>query len=285
MTPLITLVIAVYNAVKYLELIFAALGRQTMKDFEVIVADDGSGPAIADLIGRTRPAVSFPIRHLWQNDQGFRKNMMLNKAIEAARNDYLVFIDGDCLPHRHFLRDHWTYRVPRGVLCGRRVNLSKGITDRLTVADITGGRFERPSLRLLLDGMLARSSYLEESVRITNPVIRKILHPGETRLLGCNFSVARSDIEAINGFDEDYRSPGLGEDSDIAYRFRLNGAELVNLRYLAILFHLFHPATAVGAENNVLFERMVRRNHPVCLNGIRKPSGRISPPREQEAGR
>ncbi len=102
----LTIIIAVYNGVRNLEFIFAALARQSMNDFEVIIADDGSGPEIRKLIERTKPRLPFPVNHLWQADQGFRKNVMLNKSIEVAQTDYLAFIDGDCLPHRHFLKDH-----------------------------------------------------------------------------------------------------------------------------------------------------------------------------------
>lgn len=268
--PSLTLVIAVYNAVRYLEFVLTALRRQSLTGFEVIVADDGSGAEIRDLIERLRPDLPFPLKHLWHEDTGFRKNAMLNKAIAASQTDYLVFIDGDCVPHRHFLRDHQDNRTPNGVLCGRRVNLSKHITERLTVDDIRSGKFEKLSLSLLLDGLLARSANLEDAVRIESTQIRRILLHKPARILGCNFSVEKQLLEQVNGFNEDYNAPGLGEDSDVAFRLQLVGAQLVSLRYLAILFHLFHPRTFVGTQNQVLYEQTVVLREAVCRNGLRK---------------
>lgn len=272
MTPALTLVIAVYNGVRNLEFILAALRRQSFTDFEVIVADDGSGPDIGALLEKSAGACRFPIRHLWQEDRGFRKNAMLNKAILAARTEYIVFVDGDCLPHRDFLRDHQENRVPGALLCGRRVNWSKEITEALTLPDVESGACERITVRLLVDGLMARSANLEDGVRIPSPFVRKMMHRNQARILGCNFSVAKGLLEQVNGFDEAYRAPGLGEDSDIAYRLELSGAKLLTLRYLAILYHLHHPATRVGEGNKNLFEAMLLRRSPWCVMGMQKPA-------------
>ena len=224
-----------------------------------------------EMIARTRARAPYSIVHLWQEDDGFRKNVMLNKGVEAAQTGYLVFIDGDCVPHREFLSDHWTNRGDSAVLCGRRVNFSRQITERLTVDDISSGSIEKLSPRVLIDGLLARSSNLEDAVRIENAFVRRLLHRNKARILGCNFSLERSLLEQVNGFDEDYRAPGLGEDSDIAFRLSLVGARFRTLRYLAVLYHLYHPLTSVGPENLRLYERAVRANNPVCANGLRKP--------------
>ncbi len=266
----LSLIIAVYNAVHYLEFIFEALKRQSFKDFEVIIADDGSGPAIKEFIERVRPQVDFPIQHLWHEDKGFRKNMMLNKCIQSAQTGYLVFIDGDCVPHRHFLADHLNNRKPNGVMCGRRVNFSKPITEALTLDDIRSGKFETLNLPLLLDGMKALSSNLEDALRFESNWFRVMLHRNKARILGCNFSVEKKLLEHINGFNEDYQAPGIGEDTDIAYRLELIGAKLYTLRYLAVLLHLYHPQTHVGETNKRIYERVVAERESICRNGIKK---------------
>ncbi|HMD13168.1 MAG TPA: galactosyltransferase-related protein, partial [Bacteroidota bacterium] len=184
--------------------------------------------------------------------------------------DYLAFIDGDCLPHRHFLKDHWDHREPEGLLCGRRVNLSKQMTDALSLMSITSGQFEKLSTGLLWDGMLARSSNLEDGLRIGNGILRKLIPFNKARILGCNFSVEKKLLEQINGFNEDYLAPGIGEDTDIAYRLSLIGMKFNSLRYLAVLYHLFHPPTQVGGKNKELFDLTVALGDPVCRNGMRK---------------
>ncbi len=266
----VSLVIAVYNSAAYLEFILTSLERQSMDAFEVIVADDGSGPEIGALIERMKSSVRYPIMHLWQDDSGFRKNVMLNKAIAAARTDYLIFIDGDCLPHREFLRDHSTHRAKDAILCGRRVNLSRQLTERISLDLIRSGAYDRLSFPMLVDGLLARSSNIEDGVRITNHLIRTLLHRNEARILGCNFSVEKSLLEKINGFNEDYRAPGIGEDTDIAFRLSLIGVRLIPLRYLAILYHLYHPPTPASADNKKIFERALQLRQARCLNGLAK---------------
>jgi cellulose synthase/poly-beta-1,6-N-acetylglucosamine synthase-like glycosyltransferase len=266
----LTLIIAVYNAARYLEFILAALDRQSMLDFEVIVADDGSGPEISQLIDSRSSDSAFQIKHLWQPHDGFRKNVMLNKAILASSTDYLIFIDGDCIPHREFIRDHWRNRMSNSVLCGRRVNWSKRFTQELELEDVTSGRFERLSVGLLVDGLMGKSTHLEKAIRIENRVLRRWLQSRETRIVGCNFSLEKSLIERVNGFNEDYHSPGLGEDSDVAHRLGLIGAGLVDLRHLAILYHLYHPQTAEGEGSKDLYEKTLASKKPVCRNGLRK---------------
>jgi hypothetical protein len=153
------------------------------------------------------------------------------------------------------------------------VNFSRQITTGLALDDAASGAIERLSVPLLLDGLMARSSNLEDAIRIPNPFIRRVLHRNKARILGCNFSVERGLLEEINGFNEEYRAPGVGEDTDIAFRLGLAGAAFVTLRYLAILYHLYHPPTSVGAENLMIYDRVVRSGNPVCSRGLRQPSG------------
>ncbi len=108
--PDLSLVIAVYNRAEVLRLVLAALGRQSFGNFEVIVADDGSGLPVREVVEEAKKLYGYPVTHLWHEDSGWRKNTMLNKAIRASKSDYLAFIDGDCLPARKFLADHWNER-------------------------------------------------------------------------------------------------------------------------------------------------------------------------------
>jgi glycosyltransferase involved in cell wall biosynthesis len=263
----------VYNGVRQLELLFLALDRQSFTDFEVIIADDGSGPEIAELVSARRDSAGYGVVHLWQPDAGFRKNAMLNRAIVAAGSDYMVFTDGDCLPHRHFLADHWMHREPEGVLCGRRVNLGPAMSAKVTHAAVRDGSFERISVALLADGLKGGSANIEDAIRTENRLLRRILHPGPPGILGCNFSVHREMLERVNGFNEEYAAPGLGEDSDVAFRLGLAGGTLRSLRNLAILFHLHHPRTEVGEENKRLYRRVVSSGEMICRKGIRPLEG------------
>lgn len=263
-----SLVIAVYNRADYLRMILAACARQSFRDFEVIVADDGSGPAVAAAVEEARPVCGFPVQHLWHEDRGWRKNAMLNNAIRAARSEYLVFIDGDCLPHGQFLADHMNARVEGHYLCGRRVETSERWTARLTMCDVESGRFERVGVGMWLDGLTGRAKRVEDGLRFESPRLRNILHGSERGLLGSNFSVHREALVAINGFDEEYDGPGCGEDSDVELRLGLLGLQARSLRHRAIQIHLAHARTEVPQRCLDRFAALQRHPRMRCAQGL-----------------
>ena len=266
--PSISLIIAVYNKTHELRLVLEACARQSMKDFEVLIADDGSGEGMRRTIEEVQASMPFPLRHLWQEDQGWRKNRILNEAVRAAHGDWLVFIDGDCLPHHRFLEDHARHREAHVVLCGRRAEMSARWSARLTVDVIRSGRFERIGLREWWESFHGTGARVEEALRFESPRIRNILHSSSRGMLGSNFSVAREHVVAINGFDEDYDGPGLGEDSDPQFRFEMLGLHCVTLRHLAIQYHIHHPRTAIPARSVERYERNRREGRMRCLHGL-----------------
>ena len=119
----VSIIIPFYNGIDWLEMIFVAFGKQTFKDFEVIVADDGSREDVVARLEELMARQPFPVTHLWQEDCGFRKNRMLNKAVVQSRAEYLIFLDGDCIPHRKFVEEHCKARREGFVVAGRRVDL------------------------------------------------------------------------------------------------------------------------------------------------------------------
>jgi len=268
--PGLSLVVAVYNKPDVLSFLLAACARQSFTDFEVIVADDGSGPAVANAIRDGENQYAYPILHLWHEDRGWRKNIMLNNAIRAARSEYMVFIDGDCLPTRYFLEDHWNERQQGRVLLGRRVETSKRWSETLTLQEVQTGDFENLGWPELMDGMRGNALRLEDSVRIRSRLVRNLLLRNVRGMLGSNFSVFRKDLVAVNGFDELYDGPGCGEDSDIQHRLSLIGITGKSMRNLAILYHLHHPATSVSLACRKRFEDIQKSREPRCSRGLEK---------------
>jgi glycosyltransferase involved in cell wall biosynthesis len=266
--PKLSLIIAVYNKPENLRFVLAACGRQTFTDFEAIVADDGSGSPVREVIEEARSIYPFPINHLWHEDKGWRKNVMLNNAIREARADYLVFIDGDCLPGKHFLLDHWNEREPGKVLLGRRVEASERWSRALTLDKIQSGDFERYGWGEWMDGLRGRSLRVEDGIRIPNITLRTLLFRNVRGMLGSNFSIATKDLVAINGFDELYDGPGCGEDSDAQYRLSLIGVTGKSLRNLAIQYHIWHPPTKVSDACWDRFEAVKKTGEPRCRVGL-----------------
>jgi glycosyltransferase involved in cell wall biosynthesis len=268
--PDLSLVVAVYNKPEVLRLVLAGCERQSFTNFEVIIADDGSGPEIRTLLEDLKPELPFPLVHLWHEDRGWQKNVMLNNAIRASRAEHLVFIDGDCIPSRHFLLDHWNEREEGKVLLGRRVETSERWSKALTLEKIRSGDFERLGWAEMMDGLRGDSLRVEDGVRIPSALLRTILLRTVRGMLGSNFSVAKKDLIAINGFDELYNGPGCGEDSDVQHRLSLIGVTGKSLRNLAVQYHVYHPRTPVSDPCWDRFEMVKKSLEPKCRMGLQK---------------
>jgi GT2 family glycosyltransferase len=226
-----------------------------------------------EFINPVRKNSERSINHVYQEDDGFRKTRILNSAIKKANTGYLIFIDGDCIPHSSFTNEHITQRDEGTVLCGRRVNLSKKFSDKITVDRIISGEAEKVNFSHVLDSWRSksvRSTHIEEGFFITNNALRTFISKGKPRIIGCNFSIYKSMMEKINGFDENYTGPGFGEDTDIEYRLRLAGYKLKSVRNRAVLFHLHHKRTVESHKSAVYFEEVRQRNDFVCKNGLVK---------------
>lgn len=237
MAPRVSLVVAVYDQPRFLELVLTSLAGQTFADFEVIVADDGSGPAVREVIEAFRERLAQPLRHVWHPDEGFRKTVIVNRAVASAEGSILVFTDGDCILHRRFLERHHR-RSRRGLLLsGRRVMLAEDLSRALTPEDVAARRLERPAFwwRRSLAGSRRRGLYMPWLYGL-NRSIR-----GGYAVLGSNFSLHRDDFLAVNGYDERILGRGL-EDSNLDARLRKAGARAASISTEAIQYHLFHRA-------------------------------------------
>ena len=126
----LTVIVGTYNYLNYLKLVLYSLERQTLTDFEVIIADDGSGPEVGEWLKTYKP--KFRIRQLWQEDLGFRKCRILNRAVDEAAGEYLLFIDADCIVARDFLSVHWNARSSGTFLGGRRIMMNRPTSERVT---------------------------------------------------------------------------------------------------------------------------------------------------------
>ena len=226
----VSVIVSVYNALRELELALAGFSRQSYQNFELLVADDGSRHEVGEFVERFSRTATFPIRFLTQADEGFRKCRILNKAIAAAQGEYIIFSDGDCIPHSGFVKAHIDNRRTSKVLCGRRVNLSERFSTSLRVQDVLAGRLERGgALGLAWDQWRGRLTHWEEGIILNNSWLRESLRKREPVLFGCNFSVEKSILERVNGFNEDFREY-WGEDVELQHRMKLGGADIRWLR-------------------------------------------------------
>jgi len=254
----------------YLKLVLAGFKRQTLNNFEVVIADDGSDEAFTKELENTAHLYPFLIKHVWQQDKKFRKNKILNRAIMASEGDYLIFVDGDCVPHRAFVEEH--YKNSRNNLCltGRRVNFSEKITSMLTEEKVEQGFLEKPKLLFLSDGVFGKSFDVEKIFYIKNKILREYLNRKKRGIVGCNFSAYKDDILKINGFDERYEAASVGEDTDMEFRLNLLGIQVKSLKYMAIQYHLHHKLQDRPQQNLDLFEEVKKISLPFTPFGIKQ---------------
>ena len=268
--PSVTVIIAVYNKINYLRLVLAGFQRQSHTDFEVVLADDGSNPASVAEINELSETMPFTVRHLWHPDAGFRKNIIMNRAITEAAGDYLIFIDGDCIPHKRFVEEHVRNAALRQVLNGRRVNLPEAVTKLLTPKNVQNGYAERQLLRTLITGWGEIDIFPEHGIYVPSAGIQRLINRKDKGLLGSNFSLYKTDMLAINGFDERYVLPSVGEDTDIEYRLRLLGMQFKTVKNVAVQYHLWHRLLDRPQQNMDLYSLVQQEGKAFTDYGIVK---------------
>lgn len=253
-----SLIISVYKDKETLLAILRSLEKQTEQDFEVIISEDGEDEKMAALVASYK--WRWPMQHLTQADEGWRKERALNQAVVAAKSDWLVFIDGDCVLHPRFMEYHIRYQQRGVMLAGKRVKLNADLSERCK-------REEKIAFLLYLFWRRG-CRYVEEAFYcgLAQWLRRPVKH-----LVGSNMSMSREDLLAINGFDENYTRPATGEDYDIEWRMMANGCTIVSLRNLAVQYHMYHPENWSEQSANVAYCReKQQRNEVYCPNGIRK---------------
>lgn len=233
----ITVIVSTYNAEAWLQKVLAGYALQTHPAFEVIVADDGSGPATADLLARTAAAFPVPLRHVWHEDQGYRRQEILNRAIPLATHGYVLFTDGDCIPRRDFVATHARLAEPGRFLSGGYCKLDMDTSTRIDADDIASGRCFDPAW-LAAAGRLSGSNRRKLGA---GPVAARMLDAITTAgatFNNCNSSAWKSDLIAVNGYDE--RMKYGGPDRELGERLENAGVRGKQIRHRAICVHLDH---------------------------------------------
>ncbi len=269
-----SVVLSTYNAPAWLEKVIWGYSVQTHRDFELVIADDGSKLDTARLLAQLAEQTGLKIRHVWHEDNGFRKCEILNKAILAAASDYLVFSDGDCIPRADFLETHARFAEPGHYLSGGLVRLGMELSRQLEQHDIVQQRMasvtwlvrqgQPLSKKLLLVIPGSRGGRLLDRITPTKPTWN-----------GHNSSGWKADLVRVNGFDE--RMGYGGEDCELGERLVNLGLRPKQIRHRAVCFHLDHARGYVDAEAwqwNIDHRAEVRRTGITwTAYGIRKQSG------------
>ena len=257
--PRISVIVSTYNRPDTLGLVLDGFRGQSIRPHEVMVADDGSGPGTRVMLEAWAKAhTEFPLRHLWHPDDGFRKTIILNQAVLEATGDYLVFTDGDCVPHPRFVEDHAELAEPGCWVQGRRC----------FVREKWVGQFRLGHTPILIWMLLGRIHGAAKGLRLPLSWIRR--DQAQRGIIGCNMAAWREDVVAINGFDEAYTGWGIGEDSDLGTRLYHLGRWRKLVHGRAVTFHLDHPSAPKDHVQGSLerLRRTLASGQPRCERGL-----------------
>lgn len=249
----VSVVLATYNQPRWLEKVLWGYAAQTHRDFQLLIADDGSGPDTAAVVRRAGEQLALRPVHVWHEDRGHRKCEILNRAVLAADGDYLVFSDGDCIPRSDFVQTHAALAEPGRFLSGGALRLPLGVSDAISRDDVESGRFAdadwlagrgwepgRHRLRLLAGGAAA--------------AMLDWLTPTRASWNGGNASTWRQAVVEVNGFDHAMQYGG--QDRAFGERLENRGYRGKQIRHRAVCMHLEH-------DRPYRTEQSIRRNHAV----------------------
>lgn len=260
-----SIVVTTYNWKEALALCLRSIAAQKMLPHEVVVADDGSREDTAELVRTMARDFPVPLIHAWQEDLGFRAARVRNLGIAASSGDYVIFVDGDLVLHPMFVTDHLALIRPGIILQGGRLNATPKESARL----LAGGK-PRISPFMDMDGRFKR----KHALRLPWIARRKARNSEGGQVMSCNMGVWRSDLDRVNGFDDNYEGWGR-EDDDISHRLVNAGLVRRPIRFAGLAIHLWHktrwpdgiPPTEV-LPNDRFFNKVLAEGTIRCDRGL-----------------
>lgn len=263
---LISVIVTTYNREDALDAVLRSLAHQTDSDFEVIVADDGSGPSTAATIDRWRAKAGRRLERVWHEDRGFRAAEIRNRAILAARGAYCIFLDGDCIARPDFVAAHRRLAEPGWFVTGNRVLLSPALTEKVLREKLTPENWSFGGwLGERLRGGVNRLSAI---VPLPLGPLRRLRQKEWQGARSCNLAVWRSDLDRVDGFDASYSGWGK-EDSDFLVRLLHAGVRRKDGTFATGVIHLWHPE----ADRARLSENERKLDAVVGGNAVRAQKG------------
>ena len=257
--PVASVIISTYNSPAWLEKVLYGYFYQDRHDFEIVIADDGSTEETRTLIDAMRTKSPVPIIHVWERDDGFRKCRILNKCVLHANAEYLIFTDGDCIPRRDFVSTHLGSAEPGLFVSGGSLLLPMPTSKLIDRDDIEQQRcFDKRWL--YQHGLKPTRKILRISAGPTLAAILNRCSPAACNFKGSNAAAWKTDVLAVNGFDE--RMAYGGEDREFGVRLRNRGIRARDVKYSAVLVHLDHAKgyrdPALMAQNKNLRKQVER---------------------------
>lgn len=236
-SPSISVIVTTYNRPDALHLVLLALAQQTQLPNQVIVADDGSTDETRLLIGQLQNQLNYPLQHVWQKDEGFQAAKIRNKAALSANHNYLIFLDGDCIPFPDFIEKHLLLAEPDWFVSGHRILLEKKLTQKILQGLLP--IYKDSTLQWLSHYFNRQSNRLFPLLRIRLNKLRKLHAKHWQGAKSCNLGLWKADFLSVNGFDESFIGWGY-EDSDLVVRLIRAGIYRKSGKFAIPVIHLWH---------------------------------------------
>ena len=265
----VSIIVTTYNRPRALEAVLRALAGQTHMADEVIVADDGSGEETRRLIEQLEDRLPYPLVYVWQEDRGFRAARIRNKAIARSTGAYLVLLDGDCIPNRHFVGDHLRLAKEGTFFQGKRVLVERSLAETFDWEHASD--FWR-LMKSLFFRQLGNAHHL-----IRFPWFPAVISPGLSGTRSCNMGVFRSDLYAVNGFNEAFEGWGR-EDSELVARLYNWGLKRRTHPFMATCFHLWHGENSrqrLSENDEMLNETMISNEYFTPRGLVQGPGNQV----------
>lgn len=255
----VSLVISTYNWKEALRLCLLSATRQTLIPTEVVIADDGSRPDTKFLIEEFQAHFPCPIKHIWHEDDGWRKCIIMNKAFAVCEGDYIIEIDGDIIMHSHFIEDHLSEAEPGYFLVGSRSKINERLSQQL----LEKGNYQ---LSIFTQGVYRKFNALR--LPCLTSLFRSYKQNKKER--GCNILFWKKDLFNVSGYDERFMGYGF-EDIDLPARLRRLGIKKRFIKFKAVEYHIHHKAAATKKDmsaNEKIFEGNNKSGIIRCPKGI-----------------
>ncbi|QTY27464.1 glycosyltransferase family 2 protein [Flavobacterium sp. CS20] len=254
-----TVIISTYNSPEWLQKVLWGYENQSVNNFDIIIADDGSKEETRTLIDRFKQNYPVKITHLWHEDKGYRRQEILNTAIVKAQHDYIIMTDGDCIPRKDFVQAHINLaeknRFLSGGYCKLPIKTSKLIDKKdIESQDCFDVNWLNNIEKLNFSNTL-KLGFSENRRKFLDKIT-----PTKPSFNNCNSSAFKKDMIAINGYDE--RMKYGGPDREFGERLTNYGVKGKQIRHKAIVIHLDHPRgykTPESLKRNLQIRKNVRQ--------------------------
>lgn len=254
----VALLISTYNWPEALELVLLSVLKQTHLPDEIVIADDGSTEETKELIEKYRSKFNIPVKHIWHEDKGFRKSLILNIAVKSITSEYIIQIDGDIIVHPEFIKDHLKVAEEGSFIQASRAMINKEKSKEIL-------KTKEIQFNFLSKGLYSRFNALRV------PFLSKLFQldfSNTYHIKGCNLSYWKENFKAVNGYYNAFEGWGA-EDYEFGARLIHADVRRKKVKMMALGYHIFHRINSRSNvdTNDKIYKKTLREKSKYTSDG------------------